>query len=189
VHSCVASRIGPGAHAQGLHRDDYIHHNVHDEVPAPWDDERDKHRETAIGLFVAGVKTSKANGATGFIPGSHLWGNDRPEPPNEDDYFYAELNKGDAFIMLASCYHGGSANTTTDEYRLLFGTFVTRGYLRQEENMFLAVPREKVLGYDRNIQKFMGYSLSDPACGTVELMDPILQLYPEEFENANPGDF
>lgn len=55
--------------------------------------------------------------------------------------------------------------------------------------MFLAVPREKVLGYDRNIQKFMGYSLSDPACGTVELMDPILQLYPEEFENANPGDF
>lgn len=62
-------------------------------------------------------------------------GNDRPEPPNEDECFYAELNKGDAFIMLASCYHGGSANTTTDEYRLLFGTFVTRGYLRQEENV------------------------------------------------------
>lgn len=73
VHSCVASRIGPGAKAQGLHRDDYIHHNVHTEVPAPWDDERDMLRETAVGLFVAGVDTRKENGATRFIPGSHLW--------------------------------------------------------------------------------------------------------------------
>lgn len=91
--------------------------------------------------------------------------------------------------MLASCYHGGSANTTEDEYRLLFATFVTRGFLRQEENMFLAVPRDVTLKYSRDIQKFMGYSLSDPACGTVELMDPILQLYPEEFEKASPEDF
>ena len=73
VHSAVASRIGPGAHAQPLHRDDYIHHTIHKEVPAPWDDERDMGKETAIGLFVAGVKARFENGATKFIPGSHLW--------------------------------------------------------------------------------------------------------------------
>ena len=91
--------------------------------------------------------------------------------------------------MLASCFHGGGANTTTDQYRLVFGTFMTRGYLRQEENQFLAVPVEVAKDYDRSTQKIMGYSLSDPACGTVELMDPIYQLYPDELANAKPGDF
>lgn len=53
--------------------DDYHAHNVHTEVPAPWVDERDMNREMAVGLFVAGTDTNKANGATRFIPGSHLW--------------------------------------------------------------------------------------------------------------------
>jgi ectoine hydroxylase-related dioxygenase (phytanoyl-CoA dioxygenase family) len=82
-------------------------------------------RETAVGVFVAGVKTHKANGATRFIPGSHLWGNERQ--PKEEECVYAELEAGDAFFMLASCYHGGSANTTKDEWRLVYGTFCTRG--------------------------------------------------------------
>ena len=98
---------------------------AHTEI-SEWDDDRDLNsREAAVGVFVAGVKTHKKNGATRFIPGSHLWGNERK--PNEADCFYAELEAGDAFFMLASCYHGGSANTTTDEWRLVYGTFCTRG--------------------------------------------------------------
>jgi len=172
-----------------LHRDDYLHHNIHTEVPAPWNDERDKTRESAVGLFVAGTNTHRANGATRFIPGSHLWGNDRKTPPKESDTFYAELTKGDAFLMLASCFHGGSANTTTDEHRLVFGTFVTRGWLRQEENMYLAVPKEVVMSYPRKTQQMIGYFGAAPGCGLVDLMDPIYQLYPEELATANPGDF
>jgi len=53
--------------------DDYHAHNAHTEVPVPWVDERDMNRETAVGLFVAGTDTNKANEATRFIPGSHLW--------------------------------------------------------------------------------------------------------------------
>jgi ectoine hydroxylase-related dioxygenase (phytanoyl-CoA dioxygenase family) len=48
---------------------------------------------------------------------------------------HAELDKGDAFFMFASCFHGGSANTTTDQHRLVYSTFVTRGWLRQEDNV------------------------------------------------------
>ena len=65
----------------------------------------------------------------------HVRGNARKNPPNEADTFYAELKKGDALLMLASCFHGGSANVTRDEHRLVFGTFATRGWLRQEENV------------------------------------------------------
>lgn len=72
VHSCTAMSIGPGGKAQPLHRDDYISHNYHTEIDA-WDDERDKNRETAVGLFVAGCKVTKENGGTQFIPRSHLW--------------------------------------------------------------------------------------------------------------------
>ncbi|KAF1949877.1 PhyH-domain-containing protein [Byssothecium circinans] len=178
VHSCVAMRIGPGGKAQPLHRDDYIGHNVHTEI-TEWDDVRDRNRESAVGLFVAGCKVTPENGGTQFIPGSHLWGNDREEPPKVEQCIFASMEKGDAFIMLASAYHGGGHNRTKDEYRLVFSTFITRGYLRQEENQFLAVPIEKVREYPREVMEYIGYSLSDPACGTYDQMDPIYFVMPE----------
>ena len=126
LNNTIVFSIGPGARAQDLHRDDMIHHN---KLPPITADQWTSDRETGIGFFIAGKKTTRANGATRFIPGSHLW--DTYQPPNEDLTFYAELNPGDAFMMLSSCYHGGSANTTTDEERLIFSCFMTRGYLRQ----------------------------------------------------------
>ncbi|EKG10166.1 Phytanoyl-CoA dioxygenase [Macrophomina phaseolina MS6] len=188
VHSCVAMRIGPGGKAQPLHRDDYISHNIHEEIDE-WDDERDMKRETAIGMFVAGSKVTKENGGTQFIPKSHLWGNDREKPPQVDQCIFAEMEKGDAFIMLASAFHGGGNNTTKDEKRLVFSTFSVRGYLRQEENQFLAVPQDVARSYGRDVQDFMGYSMSDPAGGWVEQMDPIYALRPELKEGVRPKDY
>lgn len=89
------------------------------------------------------------------------------------------MSKGDAFIMLASSFHGGGTNSTEDEARLMFATFSVRGHLRQEENQFLAVPRDVAKGYDRELQAFMGYSMVDPSCGYVDQVDPIFLLRPE----------
>ncbi|KAF4782476.1 phytanoyl-CoA dioxygenase [Colletotrichum scovillei] len=188
VHSCTAMSIGPGGKAQPLHRDDYISHNYHQEV-SEWDDERDKGRETAVGLFVAGCKVTKENGGTQFIPRSHLWGTDRHMPPRVEECIYAEMEKGDAFIMLASAYHAGGHNTTKNERRLMFATFSIRGYLRQEENQFLSVPQDVAKKLDQPIQEFMGYSMSDPACGYVDQMDPIFVLRPELKGDGRPSDF
>ncbi|KAF9767544.1 hypothetical protein IL306_015273 [Fusarium sp. DS 682] len=188
VHSCAAMRIGPGGKAQPLHRDDYISHNIHTDIDK-WNDERDVNRESAVGLFVAGSKVTKENGGTQFIQGSHLWpvlGSERG-PPRVEDCIFAEMDKGDAFIMLASAYHGGGTNSTKDEQRLVFATFSIRGFLRQEENQFLAVPRETAKKLDQDIQAFMGYSMSDPACGYVEQMDPMYLLRPEL--EKGPSDF
>jgi ectoine hydroxylase-related dioxygenase (phytanoyl-CoA dioxygenase family) len=115
------------------------------------------------------------------------------------------MDKGDAFIMLASAFHGGGTNATKDEKRMMFATFVTRGYLRQEENQyaqirslicalliyprFLAVPPEKARQYPREVLEYMGYSLSDPACGTVEQMDPIYSILPDLKSEAKYKDF
>lgn len=127
VNSTAVISVQPGASGQPLHRDDMLHHNVNPEVSV---DQFTFDRETAIGLFVAGTKTTKANGATRFIPGSHL-DDTLHGPPDESQTVHAELEKGDAFLMLASCYHGGSANTTADQMRTVYGTFMTRGTLRQ----------------------------------------------------------
>jgi len=85
-------------------------------------------QDTGIGLFVGGKKVTKLNGTTRLIPGSHLW--DLGTPPFEELTFYAELQPGDAFIMLSSCFHGRSANTTTDEERFVYSRFMTKGYFR-----------------------------------------------------------
>lgn len=97
------------------------------------------------------------------------------------------MQKGDAFIMLASAYHGGGHNSTKDEYRLLFSTFSVKGFMRQEENQFLTVPLDVAKKYDQDIQVYMGYHISEPACGYVDQQDPIALLRPELKEG--PKDF
>lgn len=135
-------------------------------------------RDAGIGLFVAGKKATRQNGATRFIPGSHLW--DYSEgPPREDQTYHAELNPGDAFMMLSGCFHGGSANKTADEERLLFSCFYTRSWMRQEENQYLANDIEKIKELPLWLQERIGWSVSRPFLGWVDLNDPMRILRPE----------
>ena len=169
-HTVVFS-IMPGARNQALHRDDHIHYNHHPAATA-----HHLGRDAGATIFVAASKTTRANGATRFIPGSHLW--DYALPPPQDDgnntqIKYAELSPGDAFIMLSGCYHGSSANTTSDEERLVYSTASIRGWYRQEENQFLANEVERIKELPLDLQRFMGYGLSHPSLGWVNFDDPI----------------
>ncbi|KAF2174037.1 hypothetical protein M409DRAFT_16313 [Zasmidium cellare ATCC 36951] len=176
--------IGPGARDQELHRDDMIHHNALPEISA---EDYAIGRDTGIGLFVAGKPVTRANGATRFIPGSHLWDTMRPSSGDESAV-YAEMEPGDAFIMLSSCYHGGSANNTSNEERLLYSCFMTKGYLRQEENQYLAVPQEAVKNFPLGMQRLIGYNVSKPFLGWVDLDDPRKALYGSEWKGSNGAD-
>ncbi|KIX01380.1 uncharacterized protein Z518_09105 [Rhinocladiella mackenziei CBS 650.93] len=176
VNNTIVFSVRPGnSFDQPLHRDDDIHYPNRSRIESY--PEPPNSREYGIGFFVAGTKTTRANGATRFIPGSHL--EDTTQPPNEADAVYAELNPGDGFIMLSSCYHGGSKNTTKDEERLVFSCFMTRGWLRQEENQYLAVPLQVAKTLPLRIQKLMGYAISDPMLGWVDFKDPRVVLDPK----------
>lgn len=181
LSNTIVFSITPGAKAQPLHRDDSIFQwTVEETDKYP---EKLNSREASIGFFVAGKKATKENGATRFIPGSHLWGHERA--PDEADCVYAEMEKGDAFLMLASSFHGGSANHTEDEERLIFSSFMTRGTLRQEENQYLSVDREAMKKLSVPIQKVAGYSLSEPFLGWVASTDPRVILDPELKGNSD----
>ena len=63
-----------------------------------------------LGCVTAVVKTTKHNGATIVIPGSHLWDTERP--PYEHEAVPAELRPGDTLLFHGHVYHAGGANTT-----------------------------------------------------------------------------
>lgn len=184
LNTAIAFSVGPGEVDQPLHRDDHCHHNNLTEISQyPLDNLQQ--RETLLGYFFALKKTTKENGATRFIPGSHLWGKDRE--PSDHLAFYAELNPGDAFFMLGSCYHGGSANKSRNEERLVVGVFSTKGYYRQEENQYVGIPQDVVKSWPIEYQRRVGYYVSEPWCGHVKSQDPIYALWPELAKEQRPG--
>lgn len=69
--------IGHGAPRQRLHRDDNIHGIRHGQSDWSFKD------ASQIGCLIAGSKTTRENGATMFIPGSHRWDDSRRPSPDE----------------------------------------------------------------------------------------------------------
>ncbi|KAI6083312.1 hypothetical protein F4821DRAFT_194345 [Hypoxylon rubiginosum] len=160
--------VGPGMHAQDLHRDDSIWYNP---FPAIKPEEYQFGRDVSISFFVAGTRTTVANGATKVIPGSHLTAADsQPDPSKVVD---AELEAGDAFFMLSSCYHGAGANSTEDEKRLVYALFMQKAHLRQEENFALFLDHDLVRSYPIDVQRRLGYDVCVPNLGWVDHASPL----------------
>ncbi|KAF5591675.1 phytanoyl dioxygenase [Fusarium pseudocircinatum] len=157
--------------AQPLHRDDMAQHFDHVEGSG---------ESSLLGLLVAGTKCTFENGATQVIVGSHLW----PEaaisgPADRSMCSTAEMEKGDAVMIIGSVWHGAGANIT-DERRNIFSCHMVRGSYRADENQYLAIPREVIKDYDPEVQSLLGYSVSHPNCGHVDMKDPIVMLGSKE---------
>jgi len=150
--------ILPGESAQMIHRDDMPHHRVH---PGP---------DSQVLAFIAAVPFTFENGATQVIPGSHLWDDERQ--PHPEEAATAAMDKGSVVFYLGSTYHGGGANITESEVRTGLVFVYGLGHLRQQENQYIVVPVDTVRTYPVDVQKMLGWGLSDPYCGLIELDDP-----------------
>jgi ectoine hydroxylase-related dioxygenase (phytanoyl-CoA dioxygenase family) len=157
---------GPGAEAQYLHRDE----DVWNLVPRP-------HPELQLASLVALVDFTAANGATRIAPGSHRWGRERQ--PNESEIAHAAMPAGSVVLYLGSTIHGGGANVTTGEWRRGVHLSYTLGWLRTEENNYLAVPPAVARGLPRRCQEILGYAVHDAIemaggyLGALNLRDPV----------------
>lgn len=125
----ITMDINPGAKAQKLHRDDKNHHARHAKVET-----YHKNRDMLLGLFVPGCDTSREIGATRVVPGSHLWGDEKPDfgPDGNKGVIDAELKAGEAFMMLGSLYHGGGEFLNPTGNRMVHIMFMCSGIYRQE---------------------------------------------------------
>ncbi len=157
---------GPRAEAQYLHRDE----DVWNLVPRP-------HPELQLASLVALVDFTAENGATRIAPGSHLW--DRSRFPSGGELAQAVMPAGSVVVYLGSTIHGGGANTTAGEWRRGVHLSYTLGWLRTEENNYLAVPPTVARELPRLCQEILGYAVHDAIemaggyLGALNLRDPV----------------
>lgn len=164
-----AIQIGPGQGAQPLHRDDTVflwRHPLYG-------------REARVQVMVAISDFTRENGGTLVIPGSHKWDDERA--PLRSEAISTEMAAGSALIFLGSTYHAGGRNETASELRTGLTMAFDAANLRQEENMYLALPKEVVASYPEEIQRLLGWSAGRNNMGWVEIdgqmADPIRLLH------------
>ncbi|KAL1623129.1 hypothetical protein SLS54_004615 [Diplodia seriata] len=165
----VTLHIGFGAPRQRLHRDDNVHGVRHGGGEA-----FELGKVSQFGCLIAGSRTTRENGATMFVPGSHRW--DDRRVPRIEEVCFAEMEPGSALVFLAACYHGGGSNSVPGEVRKMHGLFFVRGTLRTEENQFLAIPRSKLSGMSEKMLELLGYKKPETVLGIVDNDDPLRDL-------------
>ena len=167
--------IGPGEPAQMVHRDQWSF----DHYPFPTG------FEAEISTMWAVTDFTEAMGATRVVVGSNRWEDD----PSEVDPALttgAVMAKGSVLLYVGSIFHGGGANTT-DIHRIGINVGYSLGWLRQEENQYLACPPEIARTLPEGLLRLMGYQRGSFALGYVDDMrEPLDWLYDHP---SAPADF
>jgi len=158
--------IGPGEPGQMIHRDQWSF----DRFPFP------KGFEAEIATMWAVTDFTEVMGATRVIVGSHLW-DDEPSEVDPALSVGAVMSKGSVLLYGGSIYHGGGANKS-DVHRIGINVGYSLGWLRQEENQYLACPPEVARTLPEGLLRLMGYQRGAVALGYVDdLREPLDWLY------------
>ncbi len=181
LSAMLAINLHPGETVQPWHTDDGTA-----KMPRP---------RPALGVstFWAIDDTTEQNGATEIIPGSHLWdgeiiqgalkqediaskGADR-DSGDRADAVKLVMPSGSLAITKGTLWHRGGANRS-DRPRLIITPQYCAGWLRQLENMVLAVPAETAEKLPERARELIGYSIHPPFMGYVDGVHPRKALRP-----------
>ena len=149
----------PGEFKQDLHQDDGLW-----PIPRP-------HPSFLCNLLIAFDDFTMENGATHVVPHSHQW----TKPVDQTiKSVQVEIKSGSAIFWEGGLWHGGGANTTTDQERM--GLFISHlvSYLRPSDLQLVSVPREVVRDLPRKLQRLLGYY---PFGNGVDGLDPLKTLH------------
>jgi ectoine hydroxylase-related dioxygenase (phytanoyl-CoA dioxygenase family) len=158
LSSLSSIAIGPGEGAQPIHADDQL-------IPIP-----KPHPPVVCNTMWALTDFTEANGATRLVPGTHV--RDNPVFGGEYTSVPAEMGKGSVLVWHGSLWHGGGANTTT-ERRVGIACNYCAGYIRQQENQQLGIPREIARGFDDRLARLCGYGIYQGLVGHIDKHDPL----------------
>lgn len=157
LSSIQAVNIHPGERAQALHCDDDAGAPPRPRAPqgfsCMW----------ALDDFCAD------NGSTRLVPESHLWDASRVLRP--EDAITVKMRAGAVLVYLGGVHHGGGEHRAASP-RLGVSVIYCQPWLRQFENLTVAVPPRSAAQYSLRIQRMLGYSMLGPM-GTVDGRDPI----------------
>ena len=150
LHLTQVIRIMPGQPAQAIHRDRWA-----------WGKHL-KGVEPQLNTIWALTDFTAANGATQVVPGSVSWPDERVAEPGE--IARAEMRAGSVLVYTGTVFHGGGANDSDSDRWGLNITYAL-GWLRQEENQYLACPPEIARSLDPELQALIGYAMGSYALG------------------------
>ena len=177
LYACLAINLLPGETAQPWHFDD-----SHCNLARP-------RQPLSMSTFWSLTETTETNGATEIIPGSHLWGEERPDgASNPDDFLTGKVDKdpenglvegaikatmppGSLMIAKGTLWHRGGANGSGDR-RLIVTPQFCMVWCRPLEQQLLAVSPEKAAKLPPRVQELLGYSIHEPFMGYVDGMHP-----------------
>jgi ectoine hydroxylase-related dioxygenase (phytanoyl-CoA dioxygenase family) len=151
-------QIGPGEPAQVLHYDAAVY-------PLP----RPQPQQVVVTTMWPFDDFTEENGATRLVPGSHTWGDRRPD--EDIDVTIAEMPAGSVMFYLGTLWHGGGANRS-DRPRMGVVLEYVASWLRPQENHVLAVPHEVAAQLPERLQELLGYNVYPPFLGYVDGRHP-----------------
>ncbi len=158
VSSLSSIAIDPGETAQPIHADDQLIPIAKPHVP------------TVCNSMWAITDFTEANGATRIIPGTHL-ADSSPAYGQHHDSIAAEMAKGSVLIWHGSLWHGGGANTTT-ERRVGIAMNYCAGWIRQQENQQLGIPKDVVRRFPPRLRELCGYGVYNGLIGHIDKHSP-----------------
>jgi len=159
ISSLSSIAIHPGETAQPIHADDQL-------LPLP-----KPHVPTVCNTMWALTDFTEANGATRLIPGSHL----RDHSPifgSEHASIPAEMRRGSVLVWHGSLWHGGGANRS-DAVRVGIAMNYCAGWVRQQENQQLGIPRDVARRFSPRLRELVGYGVYRGLIGHIDKRSPV----------------
>jgi ectoine hydroxylase-related dioxygenase (phytanoyl-CoA dioxygenase family) len=176
LHLTQLISIEPGETQQKLHRDQM----AFDFFPFPPDYHVQCNTMWALTDF------TEENGATHVVPGSSAVSDEAAASLPE---YQAAMRRGSVLFYDGKVVHGGGANRSTGVRRGVNITYAV-GWVRQEENQFLACPPDIARTLDDDLLRLMGYQQGAFALGYVgDQQDPLAVLRGTEGKVKVIGEF
>ena len=175
LHLTQIISIGPGETQQKLHRDQM----AFDFYPFPPDYHAQCNTMWALTDFTID------NGGTHVIPGSSAVPDDEAETmPGAQ----VEMRRGSVLFYDGKVLHGGGANRSDGPRQGVNITYCV-GWVRQEENQYLACPPDVARTLDDDLLRVMGYQEGAFALGYVaDQDDPLAVLRGEPGKKKTIGE-
>ncbi len=175
LHLTQIISIEPGETQQKVHRDQM----AFDFFPFPPDYHVQCNTMWALTDFTA------ENGATHILPGTSRMPDDEALSVRS---VQAEMRRGSVLFYDGKVLHGGGANRSSGVRRGVNITYSV-GWVRQEENQYLACSPEVARTLDDDLLKMMGYQQGAFALGYVgDQQDPLSRLRGEHHKVKVIGD-
>jgi ectoine hydroxylase-related dioxygenase (phytanoyl-CoA dioxygenase family) len=175
ISSLSSIAIGPGETPQPIHSDDQIIG-----LPKP-------HPPIICNTMWAITDFTEENGATRICPGTHL-ADHSPDPLARYDTVPAEMPKGSVLVWVGSLWHGGGENKT-NERRVGIAMNYCAGFIRQQENQQLGIPREIASKFGRRLQELVGYSVYNGLIGHIDKQHPGKVIFGSDSDNFMVWDY